>query len=410
MLLHRIARHVAALILFSSWITALYAQGFPNVPRIEPAGTIEATGTEIQPTPGAIPASLEFGAALALHGHTLAAAMPGFGDHTGRVAIFVRDRSGNWIREASLDPSDGHPGDFGFFGERVAIWGDEALVGSIRGVYVYRRRDSRWQEVQKLPSTAEVPLDEGLALGEHWAFIGSSVAGKPGEVRVYYIARDGGLREVQVLDSRMGMPDDGFGARIAFSHGALLVGAPQDTSGQGAAYVFENYGPHWFERQKLIALGGRPGDSFGASVAIDHNTIAIGAPNAERDPDQDVCQVGYSGAVYVFEPHRGGLWFEQQELLGPPKCAYQFGGELQVDRGFLVTSTPTLYAVYGGATFIYQRQGRQFVPSAIAGNSEVGGAPLALWNSSLFVGAPNDHGFSTGFAWLYDLSELRATQ
>lgn len=212
-----------------------------------------------------------------------------------------------------------------------------------------------------------------------------------------------------MLDSRMGMPDDGFGARIAFSPGTLLVGAPQDNSGQGAAYVFDNCGRHWLKRQKLIALEGGVGDSFGSSVAMADDVIVIGAPFAARDPDQFQCQVGYSGVVYVFEPHHS-LWFEQQKLLGPPKCTEEFGREVAVDRGFLVTSTPTSFPVYAGETFIYQRQGRQFVPSAVAGNSEVGAAPLALWNSSLFVGAPNDRGFSTGFAWFYDLSELRAAQ
>jgi hypothetical protein len=205
------------------------------------------------------------------------------------------------------------------------------------------------------------------------------------------------------------VPDDGFGTHIAFSHGTLLVGAPQDNSSQGAAYVFENRGPHWLRRQKLIALDGGPGQVFGTSVAINDGLIAIGAIGAARDPDQFECQVGYSGAVYVFEPHRG-LWFEQQELLGPPKCTVEFGHELAISRGFLVTRTPSLFPVYIGSTFIYQRQGREFVPSAIGQDSDRFGGPIALSNSTLFTGQPSDGGFNTGFAYFYDLSELPAPQ
>lgn len=408
MLLHRIYRHVAALILSSSCVTVLHAQESWDVTTvIAPSQTIEATRTEITPTLGSPPATLEFGAAMAIHGHTVLAGMPAFGGDIGRVAIFGRDRSGNWIRQGTLDPADGQAGDR--FGDRLAIWGDEALVGSMRGVYVYHERDGHWQQVQKLPSTGEAPSNEGLALGERWAFIGSSVPGKSGEVRVYDIGRHGSLREVKVLDSRTGVPDDGFGARIAVSHGMLLVGAPQDNSGQGAAYVFESFGSHWLQRQKLIAIGGRAGESFGSSVAIDDRVIVVGAPFADRDPDQFLCQVGYSGVVYVFEPHHG-LFFEQQKLLGPPKCTEEYGSEVAVDRGFLVTRTPSAFPVYAGSTFIYQRQGRRFVPSASEGNSDVGPGPVALSDSVLFTGQPDDRGFLTGFAYFSDLTQLPDAQ
>ena len=60
-----------------------------------------------------------------------------------------------------------------------------------------------------------------------------------------------------------------------------------------AAYVFRYDGGEWLETQKLLASDG--GGGFGRGVAIDGNTMWIGA-NGHSDADAPG-----TGAVYVFQ-------------------------------------------------------------------------------------------------------------
>jgi hypothetical protein len=275
-----------------------------------------------------------------------------------------------------------------------------ALVGSSRGVYAFRRSGGSWRQIQKLNATQDVPLDGGLALSDGFAFVGTPVTGRPGEVQVFDI-KHGALRRVNTLTSQQGAVGDGFGARLAFADDTLLVGSPGDSAGQGAAYLFERHGSHWFQRQKLVAINGKSGEAFGSSVAIADGVIAIGAVFADREPPFD-CAFGYSGAVYVFEPQRD-VWYEQQKLSGPPHCAADFGAEVGVSRNWLATVTPSSFPLQFGLTFIYRRQGHQFTETAYAFGEETSYPSLQLSKSTIFVGFPTDRGFSTGYASIYEL-------
>jgi len=397
---HRIGHHVVGVVflLLSSSLTIAQAQQLSDGSSVRLVATISA-GDGSGPS-GTSPPTLFFGAALSLHRRELAVGMPAYDHAIGRVALFGRDQAGNWNRVGTLDPADRTQ--VFEFGRRVAIRGDEALVASSRGVHVFRQYGNQWRQVQLVPATAAAPLEGDLALSEDEAFVGTSVAAEPGQVRILAIDRLGRLRLHRVIASPAGDPADEFGSRLSVADGKLLVGAPGDSAARGAAYLFEHYGIHWFERQKLIAIDGKAGDSFGVSVAVSDDVIAIGAPRAARDPDQFFCFVGYAGAVYTFERHRG-TWFEHQTLLGPPKCTESFGDQVALGRRWLATSTPTSFPLYDGSTFIYQQQGREFVPSGGGAGSETGPAILALSGSTLVVGLPFDRFFSTGYALIYEL-------
>jgi hypothetical protein len=393
-----IYRALAATMLLSSRLTLLYAQT-PDVPLIDATRQIGPAPLEANPTPGSPPANLNFGATIAVDDRTALVSMPRYADSIGRVAVFVRNSSGEWVREGTLNPSDGMAADF--FGLRLAVNDDTALVGSSRGVYAFRRSGGNWWQVQKLNATQDVPLDGGLALSDDVAFVGTRVTDRPAEVQVFDIDKHGALRRVNTLTSQQGIAGDGFGARLAFADNTLLVGSSGDSAGQGAAYVFKRHGSHWFQRQKLVAINGKSGEAFGSSVAIADGVIAIGAVFADREPPFD-CAFGYSGAVYVFEPRRE-VWYEQQKLSGPPHCAGDFGAEVGVSRNWLATVTPSSFPLQFGLTFIYRRQGHQFAETAYAFGEETSYPSLQLSNSTIFVGFPTDRGFSTGYASIYEL-------
>ena len=67
------------------------------------------------------------------------------------------------------------------------------------------------------------------------------------------------------------------------------LGAPGETS-PGAAYVFTRSGTAWSQQAKLTASDGASRDSFGGSVTISASTALVGAPNNNS----------VTGAAYVY--------------------------------------------------------------------------------------------------------------
>jgi hypothetical protein len=332
--------------------------------------------------------------------------MPGYPDDfvagTGRVAVFAKAASGAWDRVDTLDPADGMAGDR--FGERVALDGGSALVASERGVYFFRLVKGSWIQIQKLQATPDAPLNGGVALEEGVAFIGTTRPGQPSAVEVFQSGGNRLLHRVQAITASGGASDDAFGEVLAAHHDDLIVGAPADNEGQGAAYLFERRGHRWVEHQKLIPTDGQAGEAFGAAVAIARNVLAIGAPEADVNSDISQCEFGHSGAVYVFEPRRR-FWIEQQKVATPPECARDFAFQVAIDERWLVAATPSFFPGQESLSFVYRRSAAGFAPTGIIFNSDESIPILALARSTLFVGLPVDRFFSTGMVSVFELNQ-----
>src|SRR5689334_9698038 len=124
--------------------------------------------------------------------------------------------------------------------------------------------------------------------------------------------------------------DDQFGYLIAFSGDTLVVGAPLEDSNangvngnqtndnstdSGAVYVFTRNAGVWTQQAYLKASNTNSGDQFGVSVAIDGDTLAVGATSESSNAtgvngDQTNHLAPDSGAVYVFT-RTSGVWSQQ---------------------------------------------------------------------------------------------------
>ena len=74
-----------------------------------------------------------------------------------------------------------------------------------------------------------------------------------------------------------------------------MVGASQDDSNKGAAYVLTRRSGRWSQVAKLTASDGVAGDYFGISVAVDGDTVVVGAYLADHDISE-----GNVDSAYVF--------------------------------------------------------------------------------------------------------------
>jgi len=111
----------------------------------------------------------------------------------------------------------------------------------------------------------------------------------------------------QQLVASDGAAFDQFGSAVAISGDTAVVGAPYDNSHQGSVYVFVRSGNTWTQQARLFASDGAANDEFGWSVAIDGDTIVVGA-----DAD-DVFANTDQGSAYVFT-RAGTIWTEQAHL------------------------------------------------------------------------------------------------
>ncbi len=264
----------------------------------------------------------------------------GFLNKDGFAKVYTRVRN-KWEETAELIRSDRDkekPGQASF-GFSVAITGPPgrgdptyAIVGAPSAghqgggaadggaAYVFARgAANKWKQQVKL--LAEDP-ESGDAFG--WAVdidSTTAVVGVPKDDdagsnsgAVYIFVKDGNTWKQQAkLLARDTAKSDSFGEVVAIENDTLVVGAPGHTHADirfaGAAYVFERQGERWIERTKLTADDAAKSDRFGVSVAIHMDTIIVGSTLNDAGRGKD------AGAAYVYV-REGNAWRQHTKLVG----------------------------------------------------------------------------------------------
>lgn len=134
-----------------------------------------------------------------------------------------------------------------------------------------------------------------------------------GQIDVYRINAGSWSMPTQTLASpRSDLDHFNFGFRIILSDSVLLASAPgnvnSDCAGNCAAYVYRDDG-NAFALEATLTPGSVEGDSFGYSVALSGDTIAIGDPSVVLNGGA----VGGDGALYLYQKGSGELWNDGSE-------------------------------------------------------------------------------------------------
>ena len=318
-----------------------------------------------------------FGLSVAVDGNTAVSGAPGpgpfseFAADAGAAYVFVRGSSG-WGQRVELTASDGEVGDE--FGISVAIDGDTIVVGArgdegARGAaYVFTKSGREWSQVAKLTSSG-------------------------------------------------GDADDQFGHSVSIDGDTILVGAPQDDTNPGAAYVFTKsagvwgnppvLGTHRVETAKLTAHDAALADYFGYAVSVHGDTVVIGAYGDDDNSEDN------SGSAYLFtEPGTG--WANSagtnKRTASDPDEDDQFGKAVAVHEDTLVIGAPNADAAY---LFSFDSQADEWKQQAKLTATEVDdvtidefGSSVAVHGDVVVVGAPatdidEDEASASGAAYLF---------
>ncbi len=186
----------------------------------------------------------------------------------------------------------------------------------------------------------------------------------------YIFARNqggpGNWGEVTKLLPNETTASDWFGHAVAISGDTVVVTARNhgDTfSGSGSAYVFQkDQGgfDNWGFVMKLVASDPSVNDLFGNSVAIDGDTVVVGAWFGDGPAIDD------TGAAYVFERDQGGAdnWGQVKKLNGSGTDASDSFGWSVDTRGDLIAVGA--YSHDGGGT----QQGAAYIFERDAGGAD----------------------------------------
>jgi hypothetical protein len=148
----------------------------------------------------------------------------------------------------------------------------------------------------------------------------------------------------QTLVPSDGGPDDTGHMAISASGDTIAMGLLWDDDEMpvphpGAVYMFQRSGGEYVEVQRLVAPDSVPLDSFGFSVALDGDTLLVGAQHGG----------GGAGAVYVFT-RSASVWAFQQKLPAPTgigeNAVFGYSVSLRGDTAVATTADPVRNYVF----------------------------------------------------------------
>jgi hypothetical protein len=284
-----------------------------------------------------------YGAQVLLFGDRLAVGAPdNYSYRPGAVYVhrLIGDR---WVEEQKL------PAQAVGFGRALVAAGEELIVGSRDGVFVYVFEHGSWTSVQRL---ADDDAPSYTRFGEALATTGDTLfVGAPGGAgAVYVFGREDGrwVETDRLVGSDVGSGDS-FATAVAADGDTLIVGAFLSdfrASQSGAAYVFERAGDRWLETQKITGEDVHTASYFGNALSIAGDVLVAGARNATNPGP-------HAGAAYVFE-RRGGIWVQTRKLRDTGSVSHgAFGSSVHASPERLLVGAP--WAGTRGAVMLYRR-------------------------------------------------------
>jgi len=181
---------------------------------------------------------------------------------------------------------------------------------------------------------------------------------------------------------------DSFGVAVALDGDTLVVGAYGHDlpAGQdcGAAYVYRHDGAGWAFEAKLVPADLQPGDRLGLSVALSGDTALVGAYRSGND----------RGAAYVFT-RSGSTWSEQFKLTASDGIeGDHFGYKVEIVGDIALVGAPFRdlgMANRAGRIYCFERIGvlwldRDPIQNPTPGSSDLFGEEMDVDGGSLVVG------------------------
>lgn len=302
------------------------------------------------------------------------------------------------------------------FGKALAVSADSSVFVATdptnSAVYSYTRvSDGTWEFRQRIVPDNVATGDlfgNSIAISQDGTTMVVGARGKNGGGGAVYIyMRNGDSRFFQAqVTSQDNTANDFFGESVSLSENGnvLAVGAKGKTSGRGAVYIFTRANASW--GQQWTQQGTATGSQYGNSVSLssDGTTLAVGAPNENSSV----------GSAYVYI--RGASWSLQRKLVGSINGTAETGlGGFGFSLSLTGTGDGLVVGAvyrdnYKGMAYLFTRengtwqQNQRFAPPDLADSAFFGYCISIAGNSSVVsVGAYTNSNDvpSLGSSYLY---------
>jgi streptogramin lyase len=314
------------------------------------------------------------------------------------------------------------------FGKAVATYGDYAVVGAYKdaddyqnqdsleetgSVYVFKKENGNWTQVQKISANDRSARDnfgravamygDYIVVGSVYADTDASDQNSVSDAGAVYIYKnnDGTWEFVQkIVASDRGSSDE-FGTSVAIEGDTILVGAygeDEDTTNQntlsdaGSVYVYKNNNGTWQETQKLVASDRAEDGYFGYDISISGDNAIIGA----YGDDEEV------GSAYIFT-NNSGTWQETQKIEASDRNdEVYYGASVAISGDFAIVGAyydsyddNNNYIEYSGSAYVYKnnngtwQETQKLVPND-RDESDYFGFSIAMSGDYAIFGQPDE--------------------
>lgn len=373
----------------------------------------------------------------------------GGGIRTGSAYIYIKEGN-NWVQLQQIASEEGE--DNAFFGQSVAINGDNIIVGALYGAtdangenpisgagsaYIYKLEGGIWVQKQKIVAQDRETNDAfgvSVDIKGDYAIIGASSENNNGAAYVFKNEEGVWVQQQKIVAPERAI-DDQFGFSVAIDNDFIIVGAYKEDEDNieenflqdsGSAYIFRRDGNIWLPQQKIVALDRAAQDQFGWNVAIMGDYAVIGSYQGKLDANGQNPLNG-AGSAYIFK-WDGINWEQQQKIVASDRASQDsFGRSVAIDGDYVVVGAdqgkldangenPLNNA---GAAYIFKRNEdnwtqQQKIVASDRGADDIFGYYVSIGSNRVIVGAVWDSEdangenplYSAGSAYIFELCDL----
>ncbi len=361
-----------------------------------------------------------FGTSVAISGDTLFVGAYGDNDFEGAVYVFVPGGCrGCWQQLEQLYDLDLPQGSY--FGKSVSVDGDVAVVGAPRylssgAAFVYTRSGTFWTTQPRvlLPSSGQTvdEFGDSVAIRGDTVVVGAPLTTYNSTSRVgsAYVFTGSGVSWSQQAEFILpNATADFFGQSVATTNSSgsktVVIGSPRDGSDwKGAAYVYSNSGAGWGTPQKVVASDGAANNQFGYAVAVDHDTLVVGA--------RGTSPYSIPGFAYIYNKLGFLGWIQQAKLIATDGATGdQFGSAVAISGATIFAGAFTDVDQYGGggSAYVFTGFGSTWpqLQKSVQHDAHAGdffGSAIALSGDRAVIGVPDydvDNALNQGLALIF---------
>jgi hypothetical protein len=233
-----------------------------------------------------------FGYSVAMSGNLLVIGAPGTDSNAGTEYIYVRTAGGSWPATPTVISPNPAPTVSSDYGQSVSASGTSVAVGATGAAAIEHVGPGGFPTniTRILFDPAGVSSGASDFYGERVAISGNNVVvGTDVSTAYIYVKGTSGWPTkptVTLPDPPGGFPQDNFGIGIAAAPGVIVVTSNDSgASGGGQAYIYGQLDGSWLSEPvaTIDDPAGSYNDQFGQSVAVAGTTVVVGAPGTSSD-------------------------------------------------------------------------------------------------------------------------------